>query len=361
MITKLEPKYALFDSLEQMLAPETLSGLLSRTVTRVACRPMIGHLGVAGGQLDYIDTNVGRYVLKRMSLEFDWVMFSTDDQECRAVRLWQYGLLDQLCPHLEHKIMACSRNKDGWAIFMRDLTEHIFTWDKPMAPQLAPAFLDSLARLHAAFWNDPRLNDLDLGLCDTAKRLDLTSPALAQKQISQRRGVLPDWIRGGWEVMEELLDPDVFAQMRRLLENPVPLFEMLDHYPYTLLHGDYRAANLGYLKQGHPIIFDWQLAARSLMTIDLAWFANQREVHDVMGHARAISYYRGRLETYLNAKFDDAEWQAMIDLGFLVDALCATCFAAYWCKHSDTPEDRLWHEMTVKQRNQQVRDALRWL
>ena len=34
---------------------------------------------------------------------------------------------------------------------------------------------------------------------------------------------------------------------------------------------------------------------------------------------RRSSYYRVRLETYLNAKFDDAEWQAMIDLGFLVD------------------------------------------
>ena len=143
----------------------------------------------------------------------------------------------------------------GWAILMRDLTGYVFTWDEPMAPQLVPAFLDSLARLHAAFWNDPRLNDLRLGLCDTSQRLGLTSPTLAQKQVGHQRGVLPDWIRDGWEVMEELLDPDVFAQMKSLIEDPVPLFEMLSHYPYTLLHGDYRAANLGYLKHGHPIIF----------------------------------------------------------------------------------------------------------
>ncbi len=60
------------------------------------------------------------------------------------------------------------------------------------------------------------------------------------------------------------------------------------------------------------------------------------------------------------SKFDDAEWQAMNDLGFLVDALWATCFAAYRYRHSDTPEDRLWYELAVKQRNRQVRDALRW-
>ena len=356
----LEPKYTLFDSVAEMLAPETLSQLLSTTVTRVDRQPMNGHLGVAGGQLSYVDTNAGRLVLKQMSSASDWIMFASGDEQCRAVRLWQYGLLDRLRPHLEHKIMTCSRDKDGWAILMHDLTGDVFTWDKPLGVKLVPAFLDSLARLHATFWNHPHLNDLNLGLCDTAKRLDLTSPALAQKQYGHQRGVLPDWIKGGWEVMEDLLDPDVFAQMRTLIENPAPLFETLRRYPYTLLHGDYRAANLGYLKYGHPVIFDWQLAARSLMTIDLAWFAQQGEVRDVMGQAPAISYYRGQLETYLNARFDDTEWQAMIDLGFLADALWSTCFAAYWSIHSDTPEGQRREENVVKQRNQQVRDAMRW-
>jgi hypothetical protein len=360
-MSNLKPIYILFDSLEQMLAPETLSELFSKPVARVDCRPMNGHSGFAGSQLSYVDTNAGRLVLKQMSIASDWLMFASADEQCRAVRLWQYGLLDQLCPHLEHQIIACSRDQDGWAILMHDLTGHVFTWDKLMDVKLVPAFLDALARLHATFWNHPHLNDLNLGLCDTAKRLGLTSPALAQKQNSQQRGVLPDWIRGGWEVMAELLDSDVFAQMRNLIENPSRLFETLSRYPYTLVHGDYRAENLGYLKSGPPVAFDWQIAARSLMTIDLAWFTYRGSVRDVMGQAPAISYYRGRLEAYLNMRFDDTEWRAMIDLGFLLDALWATCFAAYWCKHSDTPEDRLWHEMTVKQRNQQVRDALRWL
>ncbi len=34
----LEPKYALFDSVDQMLTPETLSELLTKPVTRVNSR-----------------------------------------------------------------------------------------------------------------------------------------------------------------------------------------------------------------------------------------------------------------------------------------------------------------------------------
>jgi len=83
MITKqLEPKYTLFDSVEEMLAPETLSELLSRPVTRVESQPITEHGGVAGGQTSYVNTDAGRLVLKRMSLKFDYLMYASDDQQC---------------------------------------------------------------------------------------------------------------------------------------------------------------------------------------------------------------------------------------------------------------------------------------
>jgi len=355
----LEPKYTLFDNIEEMLAPGTLSDLLSRSVTRVACQSMNGHSGLAGGRLSYVDTNLGRFVLKQMSIDSDWIMFASADEQCRAVRLWQYGLLDQLRPHLEHQVIACAHDKAGWAILMRDLTGHVYGWDKPMAPDLVPVFLDRLARLHAAFWNDARLPDPRLGLCDPAQLLDQTSLPMAEQHRNLSMGVIPEWIRGGWEVMEELLGPEVFAQMRSLTENPQPLIEALNRYPPTLLHGDYRAANLAHPDQ--PVAFDWQEATRSLMTIDLAWFAKEGCVRNTMGQVQAINFYRERLEAYLNQRFDDAEWQAMLHLGFLVDALRSTCFPAYWYQHTDDPDDRPRLEMEVKMRNQQVRDALRWL
>lgn len=355
----LEPQYTLFESVTEMLAPETLSQLLSRTVTRVDCRPMDGHSGLAGGHLDYVNTNIGRYVLKRMSIASDWIMFASGDNECRSVKLWEYGLLDELRPHLEHKIIACSQDAEGWAILMHDLTGHVYSWEKPMAPALVPVFLDRLARLHATFWYDLRLNDKRLGLCDAACLLDQTSLAMAQNQPDQSMGVLPEWIRGGWEVMAELLDAEVFDAVRRLSENPQPLLAALKRYPYTLVHGDYRAENLAHPDQ--PVVIDWQEATYALMTIDLAWYTKEGYVCDTLGQASANSDYRTRLEAYLNRGFDNTEWQLMNDLGYLVDALRSTCFSAYWYKHSDADDGRLWHERSVKLRNQQVRDALCWM
>jgi len=356
----LEPKQTVLESLEVMLAPETLSELLSQRVTRIDCQPISEHAGLAGSKLSYVDTNVGRFVLKQMSVKHDWIIYATDDQQGRAVTIWQYGLLDELQPHLEHKTIACARDGDGWSILMEDLTGRVFnTWENPISPELVPVFLDRLARLHATFWNDPRLTEASLGLCTPTQLIDLTSLPVAQKLNGQSLGVIPDWIKGGWEVMEILLDKDVFAHMQSLIENPRSLIEVLSRYPHTLLHGDYRTENLAY--NNHPVVLDWQGATYSLMTIDLAWFVKGRDVLNAMGLEQAICYYRERLENYLDERFDHAEWQVMLDLGFLVDALRSTCFPAYWYKHTDDPKERVLNEKFVKERNQQVRDAMRWL
>jgi len=361
-MSNLEPKYTLFESVEQMLGPNALSELLSKQVTQVDVHPMNGHSGLAGGQLSYVDTNIGRMVLKQMSVRYDWMMFSSADHQCRSVALWQYGLLDQICPQVEHEIIGCARDGEGWVILMNDLTGFVHSWDKSIPPEQIPVFLDSLARIHATFWNDPCLKDARLGLCDVATLIDQTSPTVAKKYIDRGLGVLPSWVHGGWQVMKDLLDPDVFVQMNYITQNLQPLLDALRRYPFTLLHGDYRAENLAY--PNYPAVLDWQEASCALMTIDLAWFVQQDFVRESTGQTEVVKYYRRQLETYLHQRFDDTDWQAMLDLGFLVDALRSTCYAAYWYKQhaiENNIQDRDNHESKVKMRNQQVRDAMRWL
>jgi hypothetical protein len=358
MIKQIEPQHTLYTSVDEMLKPETLGRLLSKPVTRVECRPMNGHSGLAGGQLSYVETDAGRLVLKRMSIASDWIMFASNDQLCRSVMLWQYGLLDRLHPHLEHKIIACSRDASSWAILMHDLSGHVFGLDKPLPPELVPVFLDALAKLHATFWNDPLLKDTRLGLCDPAQLLDQTSLPVAQKNEGKSMGVIPVWVQGGWKVMEDLLDPDVFAWMGKLSNHPQPLLDVLGRFPWTLLHGDYRAENLAY--PGNPVAIDWQEATRGLMTIDLAWLTKTLFIRKSMGQEQAVLNYRHNLETYLNRRFDNQEWQKLVDLGHLVDALRSTCFAAYWYKHTDDPNQRDANKLSVRIHNAQVRAAMRW-
>lgn len=88
--------------------------------------------------------------------------------------------------------------------------------------------------------------------------------------------------------MEELLEPDVYKQLRRLIESPQPLVETLSHYSHTLLHGDYRVENLAYLDT--PDIIDWQEASRSLMTIDLAWIVRKGYVQESLGQVQVVGW-----------------------------------------------------------------------
>ena len=352
----LEPKHALFGSIEQLLAPECLSKLVSQPITGVYRHSMDGHPGLAGGQLTYVDTNIRRFVLKQMSMDTDYIMFASHDQQCRSATLWQYGLLDELRPYMDHKILACARDGDGWGILMEDLTGHVYKWNQPPPPEQIPVFLDILARFHAKFWNDHRLKDRRLGFCTPPVFLEIFLLPLREKHKNLSIGVLPDWIRGGWEVLGELLDPETFVQITTLLNDPKPLLDALDHYPFTLLHGDYRVENLAYVEC--PVIIDWQQAACSLMTIDLAWFTQSKGAMEI---DELNTYYRKCLEVHLGHQLDDGDWQAMLTLGYAVNALRAIGFYAFFYRSDEDQESKNEDERIVKQQGQRVKDVIRWL
>jgi hypothetical protein len=356
-MSSFEPKYSIFDSVEQMLAPKALSKLLGKRLDHIIRQPINGHSGLAGGQLSYVETNAGRLVLKQMSTSTDWLMYSTNDHQCRAVRLWQYGLLDQLSPHFDHKIVAASHDGDGWAMLMEDLTGKVFQWDEPFPPKLLSVFLDVLARTHALFWNDPRLKNPWLGLGDATSYLEPMSRA--RKNTGTTRGVLPEWLRVGWESLKDLIDATTYSQMLAFLENPQPLLDALSRYPSTLLHGDFRSENLGFSEK--PIILDWQWAACSMMTIDLPWLTKHGNVQSVMSEETALRYYRSRLELHLGQHFDDQDWQAMVALGYAVDALRWTGFAAFFYQGEQDPEGRAWAKNSAEIHGKRVLDVLRWL
>jgi len=356
-MSNLKPKYTLFDSLDQMLAPEIFSKLLSKPVTRVEVQPM-EHGGLAGSQLSRVETDVGRFVLKSMSMDFDWGMYVSNDHQCRAATLWQYGLLDQLLPHADHKILACAREGNTWTIMMDDLSDTMFNSEKnPITSELIPSLIDILARLHSNFWNNSDLKDSQLGLCSPAEFLYVFSLPSAQKTPDKHQNPVKDWTITGWRVMEELLDANVFRQMLSLTENPSPLLKALERYPFTLLHGDFRPDNLAHTNRF--VLLDWQLSAYSLMTADLAWLMIQ--IRDVFDMERANQIYRQRLETHLKRRFDDTEWQAMLDLGYAMETLAVTSHLGNWYKFEENPDTREYVMSWIKRLGQMVMDALRWL
>ncbi len=365
---ELLEKHALFASVDEMLSPAALSGALHRPVRTVQRVPAEVN-GTSGNPMEWVTLDGDaqpRYLLKRIDPQNDWIMQASQDVLCRSVTLWQYGLLDRLLPQLDHTVIACSREPTGWAMLMQDVSAGLFSSARPWTVAQVHGVLDALAYLHATFWASEELQSPDLGLQDPAGCVGLFTVPNVQRFAPSSRW-LPGVILKGCERMQTLLEPDALELYRELMFKPERLLAALGKYPLTLVHGDYRGAEDGNisLMPGSPAqvcAFDWQLASYGLMTVDLAWFANCSDTARLtLTPEQATGYYRQRLEHYLGFGFDMRTWQAMVDLGFLVDTLRCGCFGAYFVFHETDQANQARPRAEVNSFNDRIRAGARWL
>jgi len=356
-------KYPCYNSLDELLSPETLYQLTGKAITPVHRTPIEG--GVSGSQVLKIETTdeqPQQFVLKYMSSQTDWLMQSSHDYACRSVTLWQYGLLDQLQPTIDHTILACAYDGDNWAMLMHDVSPYLTSLE-PWSEAAIKLFLDTLATLHATFWESPELTNSAIGLCDAAGMIKAFSIETARQHPSETTPITK-FICGGGERLQAWLDPDVADIFNALQANPTPLCQALEQYSVTLLHGDYRPQNLALRPGDVPqiIALDWQLAGRSIPTIDLAWFlAKPAILRAPVSFQVAADYYRHQLEQRLNLRFASKQWQAMLELGVLVDILRIGALRSWFAEHHKDEVYKAADQAALKQYNDQVRAAMRWL
>ncbi|MCP4282974.1 MAG: hypothetical protein GY792_00760, partial [Gammaproteobacteria bacterium] len=148
-------KHTLYTSIEEMIRPDTLSKLENKTFIATRLAPFQG-LGrsYSGSKFLALHTTNGhngngpRYVVKRVSREWDWIMHATGDRYGRTSTLWQHGLLDRLPEEIEHAVVACAVDGNGRAILMRDVTETLLPGGKPLSEEENEVILDAMAALH---------------------------------------------------------------------------------------------------------------------------------------------------------------------------------------------------------------------
>ncbi len=350
-------QHELYNSVDEMLAPETLSELAGQSISSVRCAPF-EHDGQSGSELLSVETNDERgprYVLKRASLECDWIMRASDDHRCRSVRLWQYGLLDRLGSQIDHGIVACARDGSGWGILMRDMRGELLPEDRPLSAVENERILDAMAAQHAAFWEAPELAAPSLGLCSLPRFFRPLMPATAYKELDH-----PGWairmIVEGWELLPTLVEPDVVDILACLMADPQPLCDALLRYPRTLVHGDWRHANLGISETGQKqvIVLDWQSSTFAPPVLDVAWYAGSL-------FPTAVAYYQQSLERQLGYCLDECWWQPQLELGVLGDALRKICFVASSIARAENEEISAELEARLSWLTTQVRKGARWL
>ena len=349
-----------FTSLDDLLAPRTLSELAGVAITAVRCAPFTGSHAASGSHFLALETNDGRgprFIVKRVALARDWIMRATDDRLGREALAWTSGLLDRLPPGVTQPIVAVARDGDGWAILMNDVTDALFPphdpyIGAPIGEAEHTCFLDALAALHARFWDETADAAAMPGLCSPEERYRAFSP-----EIGRREGdgvdVYPRIIREGWDLLPTLVDPAVANLVAGLANDPTPLTAAQARYPQTIVHGDPRPPNLGRLVTDTAppsiILLDWHFVGPGVPGVDLTWYLYTTGPGRWLSHEAVIDCYRERLACHLGSRFDDGWWQPQLELSLLGQMVRCGQDMAWASIQHESVEVRGW-----------AREALAW-
>lgn len=312
-----------FGSVEQMISPAGLSGLMGAAIESVQRRPMeVVHF--SENVLEQVSGLVaGRpvtFVLKRFIPDKDWVMRLTKDTQVREVALYRMGIYADLPTSVWQPTLAVAPQGNSWAALMEDVSE----WLSPplMVPEPTLSLhLQHLAQIHARFMNDTAVLAPENGLSALEDFVTILAPQTIQRELTagQSAPVFGMAVEG-WQVFARHATPAVAALVDSVQNNVQPLLKLLQESPSTLLHGDYKLANLG-LRPGLPeprtIALDWQDASYGPPLLDLAyWLAVNPAAFPGSQKDRALQQYRTAL-TDAGVHYTDEEWAKAVALGLL--------------------------------------------
>lgn len=359
-------EHDLYPNIEAMIAPEVLSTLAGQPLSAVQTHPLTATYNKSGSRLLLVETNGGqgpRFILKLVSIEWDWQMRATDDHHCRAVALWQHGIFDRLPAEIEHAVVACARDGQNWAILMKDFGATMTPY-APLTNADNAIFLDAMAAVHAAFFDASDLVRPELNLCRLDHVYTVFGPQTSQRELNGSDEV-PKRILEGWDLVRSEVAPDVAEITLDLVNNPQPLCEALTRYPHTLVHGDWRHANQGLLQEGQSlrtVLLDWQLAAVAPPPVDLARYLGTNSALLPISKEAAIEYYRQRLALRLGDRFDKSWWRPQLELGllggFVQDGWAIVLKATRW--HITAHQREHW-QADLEWWSERVRAGAKWL
>jgi hypothetical protein len=235
-----------------------------------------------------------RFVLKRDSLERDWIARATADRPLLR-EAWFAAHGPQLPPPVRAPYLGAGRDGDDVAILMPDLTGILFDWDAPISVETLNAVLASLAELHSYPWRSSGEIDVDAAAwCPWRERATLICRASLERPGPAREAVA-ERILPGWDAFDRLVPSTVRDLIDGLGRDPEPLLAALANEPATLLHGDLKLANAGIAADGSIPMVDWQMVMVAPIAIELGWFLVSNVASLPVPPDVVIDDYRSRL------------------------------------------------------------------
>ncbi|HSG78735.1 MAG TPA: aminoglycoside phosphotransferase [Acidimicrobiia bacterium] len=253
----------------------------------------------SGAGLQRFDLDGESVVLKTFDPAHDWLMRVAGDTDCWNIRAWESGLMDAVPSSIDHATIGASltRGEEGvtGALLMRDVAAWVVPdGDSMLDADLQLQILDRMAELHATFWG---WRD-GIGLMPLERRYLFLSPAMARRELEiDPEGVIPPLVLDGWDRLASAA-PGAAAVIVPLLEDVAPFVHAVRETPLTLLHGDWKATNVGSAPDGRTVLLDWAFPGSGPACSDLSWSLAINVARNPLGHEATIAAYREALERH---------------------------------------------------------------
>lgn len=377
----MEPN--IFGTVEEMISIASLSKITGNTIESMD-RGNFQNEGFSGNSLERINltTSGGQVInliLKHFDIKGDWLMRLTHDDVVREVALYNQGIYQQLPPECLVPIMAAAREHDSWATLMPDVSEMLVpSGDAVVSADQIKTHLDHLAAIHGEFLGDQSMNDPKLGLCSEQDWIMMLSPAVGQAEVDA--GTSND-ISGNlvfaWDTYWNAAPSEAADVLKSLQADLSPLLNALDEGPRTLLHGDYKYANIGSCSDcfslldigvnlsgsktdSRTIMLDWGLAMYSSPLIEIGWFLAINSAKLSIPKEEVIQMYRDSMASF-GYTFDKETWSKSLDLGLLAGGALRLIWAKALGILSDDPAVKQRETAEVEWWSKQVIRASSWL
>ncbi len=223
------------------------------------------HTGFSGALLTRLRRVDGAlFVLKRVSIERDWIIRATEDEGRREAAFAAASIA--LPDGVRTPALGVARDGDVDALLMHDISEHLLPQGAIDASTLK-TIIARMAELHAAPLPLPEA----LPWCGLHQRLTLLTPGTARIAEAYGAPVARDII-DGWALFERHAPSDAVALIHALSGDPSPLLRALDILPAALLHGDLKLDNIGVDGAGRLWLIDWAMTLLAPPAVEVGWF-----------------------------------------------------------------------------------------
>lgn len=356
-------EHAIYKSIEDVAKPETFSKLVGKNIGET-CLTSFEPLGWSSTEssflaIDGCEAETPQYMFKRLRKEHDWVMTATDDRNWRAILVWSHGLLDRLPGEIEHGIIGCTIDEDGYAILMHNLSRTLLRDDISISLDDHKFILRSIAKFHATFWNSTEILESKYNLCKPENFFTHTSPEKAGLMKNSYPAFIQEMIIEGHKQIGKFIDSDLAAVFHKLVRDSSQLCNKLSAYPYTLVHSDIRRANLGILREEKEklVMLDWARPTVTAPGVDLIYYLQSLNlIHLPISIQDSIEIYKQSLADLLGQQFDESWWKPQLELSILGVVATMGCFTAYFAANSESVDQRrdeiaqleFWADQAVK-------------